>query len=220
MKRLSKTGLDVAIYWRSVIWLMDCPFDKAVKPDLEKSSTEMREFHDKLEGIWIRLRDQVGIDNAREATVPVTFSSQEVRCLSQCLHAVLAECDGDRTAASGKGSRIKGRVQRIKQEVEMLRSAFLWITTAKEIENYIPGSVWSTVYDVDNVPDPNQYDTFPSNSSKNSDFVQRHLKRKTFDKCDFAMKAVQHIELSAIERRFELDEKMLELVSTIKKWNE
>ncbi|QDU06546.1 hypothetical protein V6x_63000 [Gimesia chilikensis] len=135
-------------------------------------------------------------------------------------HNIAVICDGDRTAASGKGSRIKGRVQRIKQEVEMLRSAFLWITNAKEIENYIPGSVWSTVYDVDNVPDPNQYDTFPSNSSKNSDFVQRHLKRKTFDKCDFAMKSVQHIELSAIERRFELNEKMLELISTIKKWNE
>lgn len=134
-------------------------------------------------------------------------------------HNIAVICDGDRTAASGKGSRIKGRVQRIKQEVEMLRSAFLWITNAKEIENYIPGSVWSTVYDVDNVPDPNQYDTFPSNSSKNSDFVQRYLKRKTFDKCDFAMKAVQHIELSAIERRFELNEKMLELISTIKKWN-
>ncbi|WP_417386023.1 hypothetical protein [Gimesia sp.] len=95
MERFNKTGLDVAIYWRSVIWLMDCPFDKAVKPDLDMSSTEMREFHDKLEGIWVGLRDKVGIDNVGEATVPVTFSSQEVRCLRQCLHAVLAECDGD-----------------------------------------------------------------------------------------------------------------------------
>ena len=95
MKTFNKTGLDVAIYWRSVVWLMDCPFDKTVKPDLEMSSTEMRKFHDKLEGIWIGLRDKVGIDNVPEATVPVTFSSKEVRCLSQCLDAVLAECDGN-----------------------------------------------------------------------------------------------------------------------------
>lgn len=95
MKRLNKTGLDISIYWRSVAWLWACPFSKAVKPDLEMSSTEMSEFHEKLKGIWIRLRDQVGIDNAREATVPVTFSSKEVRCLSQCLDAVLAECDGN-----------------------------------------------------------------------------------------------------------------------------
>ena len=95
MKTFNKTGLDVAIYWRSVAWLWDCPFDKAVKPDLEMSSTEMGEFHEKLKGIWIGLRDKVGIDNVFEATISVTFSSQEVRCLSQCLHAVLAECDGN-----------------------------------------------------------------------------------------------------------------------------
>lgn len=95
MKTFNKTGLDISIYWRSVAWLWACPFSKAVKPDLEMSSTEMSEFHEKLKGIWIGLRDQVGIDNVPEATVPVTFSSKEVRCLSQCLDAVLAECDGN-----------------------------------------------------------------------------------------------------------------------------
>lgn len=135
-------------------------------------------------------------------------------------HNIAVICDGDRTAASGKGSRIKDRVKRVKQEVDKLQPAYLWITDAKEIENYIPGDVWGTVYKVTNVPDPNKYDTFPSYSSNNSDFFQRHLKRKTFDKCDFAMKAVQHIKRNEIAKRFDFDEKMLALVCKIREWNQ
>ena len=135
-------------------------------------------------------------------------------------HNIAVICDGDRTAGSGKGSRIKGRVQRVKQEVESLSSAFLWITDAKEIENYIPGSVWSLVYGVDDVPDPGQYDSFPSIVSKNTDFVQCHLDRKSFDKCDFAMRAVEHLKREDLPKRFELDQKMSLLVAKIREWNQ
>ena len=68
-------------------------------------------------------------------------------------------CDGDRTAASGRGSRPKKRVLRIKKEVKsIIPRPFLWITEAKEIENYIPGSVWAAVYKIKNVPDPEKFD--------------------------------------------------------------
>jgi hypothetical protein len=135
-------------------------------------------------------------------------------------HNVAIICDGDRTAKSGKGSRIKERVRRIKEEVEQLKSAFLWITETKEIENYIPGSVWSLVYGVKNIPDPGQFDTFPCISSDDSGFVQRHLNRRTFDKCDFATQAINHLNRENLSNRFDFDTKMSELVERIKQWNE
>ena len=54
---------------------------------------------------------------------------------------VIVVCDGDRTSASGEGSRIKGRVQRINTEVKLIPGAHIWITEAKEIENYLAGVV-------------------------------------------------------------------------------
>ena len=128
-------------------------------------------------------------------------------------------CDGDRTADTGKGSRIKGRVLRVKQEVDQIPTAFLWITEAKEIENYIPGSVWSDVYKISSVPDPDAYDRFPTSDLKETDFVQKNLKRKSFDKCDFAMKAVGHLTRDALSNRFEMENKMSLLVEQIKTWN-
>lgn len=135
-------------------------------------------------------------------------------------HNIAVICDGDRTSATGTGSRIKGRVQRIKQEVESLSSAFLWITDAKEIENYIPGLVWSTVYGVGGVPDPGKYDAFPSHASRATDFFQLHLSRKTFDKCDFAMRAVEYIRRDDISNRFDFDQNMVALVAKIREWNQ
>jgi len=129
-------------------------------------------------------------------------------------------CDGDRIADSGKGSRIKGRVQRVKQEVEQIPSAFLWITDAKEIENYIPGLVWAKVYGLPSVPDPDKYDRFPTSDLKNVDFVPRNLKRKSFDKCDFAMNAVGHLTREALVDRFDFEARIESLVDRIKAWNE
>lgn len=128
-------------------------------------------------------------------------------------------CDGDRTAASGGGSRIKGRVQRVKQEVEKIPAAFLWITDAKEIENYIPGIVWEAVYNVQGIPDPTRYDSFPSSNVKSTDFVQKYLKRKAFDKCDFAMKAVPYLKREMLADRFELEQRVNALVTRINDWN-
>lgn len=134
-------------------------------------------------------------------------------------HNIAVICDGDRTADNGKGSRIKKRVQRIKQEVEQIPGSYLWITDAKEIENYIPGEVWSAVYKVDGVPNPERYDTFSTNNFSPDNFVNKNLKRKTFDKCDFAVKAVPHLTRNALEKMFELDKQMKELVERIEEWN-
>jgi putative ATP-dependent endonuclease of the OLD family len=75
-------------------------------------------------------------------------SSEEFANLLRLNSNVAVVCDGDRTGEAGEGSRIKSRVQRIKKEVEAIPNAFLWITDAKEIENYVPGTVWAKVYEV------------------------------------------------------------------------
>ena len=130
-------------------------------------------------------------------------------------------CDGDRVAATGKGSKLKGRVLAIRKQVSQIEGAFLWISEAKEIENYIPGEVWKKVYDVrGQVPDPEKYDRFPTKDlEKNNTFVFANLGRKSFDKCEFASKAVEHLDRKMLESRFELLEKMRDLVQCIKNWN-
>ena len=164
--------------------------------------------------------DFYGGSNLANSTFAAPESSDDTFAnLLRLNHNIAVICDGDRTAASGQGSRIKGRVQRIKQEVEEIPGAFLWITEAKEIENYIPGSVWSRVYDMPDLPDPEKYNRFPTGDFEETDFVLKHIKRKSFDKVDFAMKAVDHMTRDGLASRFEMQGKMESLVKTIKTWN-
>lgn len=107
----------------------------------------------------------------------------------------------------------------MKQEVESIPGAYLWITDAKEIENYIPGSAWSAVYNLKDVPDPAKFDRFPGSGLKDTDFVPKNLNRKSFDKCDFAMKAVSHLTRESLATRFEFEAKMNSLVEKIREWN-
>lgn len=134
-------------------------------------------------------------------------------------HNIAVICDGDRTADSGTGSRIKGRVSRVKQQVDRIPSAFLWITEAKEIENYIPGTVWGSVYEKKDVPDPAKFDRFPTSKLGSADFVWRRLGRKSFDKCEFAMAAVGFLDRDSLASRFELGSKITSLVGQIRHWN-
>jgi len=129
-------------------------------------------------------------------------------------------CDGDRTK-QGKGSRLKKRVQRIKTQVEDIPGSYLWITEAKEIENYVPGVVWKSVYSTkQKVPDPGKYDRFPTEKlEQNNTFVYSNLGYKSFDKCDFATAAAPHLTRENLESRFELAMKMQELVLAIENWN-
>ena len=134
---------------------------------------------------------------------------------------VAVVCDGDRTSAKGTGSRLKKRVLDIKKQVGEIEGSFLWITDAKEIENYIPGEIWKEAYSLSaNVPDPTKYDQFPTRDlEKNNTFVFDKLGRKSFDKCEFAAKAARLLDRKMLESRFELCEEMLSLVQCIKGWN-
>lgn len=124
-------------------------------------------------------------------------------------------CDSDRVT---DGSEVKGRVARISSELRQIPNAYLWVTEPKEIENYIPGSVWSQVYSRKDVPDPGKYDSFPG-SPNDGDYVKDHLERKTFDKVEFAKLAVPHLTRQVLDERFDFKSQIVELVERIRKWN-
>lgn len=129
-------------------------------------------------------------------------------------------CDGDRTAGSGAGSKIKGRVQKVKAEVNGIENSYLWITEVKEIENYIPGEIWAQVYNQKSIPSPEKYDKFPTQKLSKDDYILKYLGRKSFDKCEFASSAAPLLTKAMLENRFELKDSMKELVAQIRKWNE
>ena len=135
---------------------------------------------------------------------------------------IVVICDGDRTAGAGEGSRIKDRVRRINTEVKQIPGAHIWVTEAKEIENYVPGSVLGKVLKIEGVPDPGQYDVFfPSQDppKKEASFVESHLKCKTVDKMELAVQAVPHMTKNEMEKRFDLADQIGTIIKQIRGWN-
>ncbi|HEY6170529.1 MAG TPA: AAA family ATPase [Verrucomicrobiae bacterium] len=135
---------------------------------------------------------------------------------------IVVVCDGDRTAATGEGSRIKDRVRRINSEVKKIPGAHIWVTEAKEIESYLTGSVLGKVFEIEGVSDPGQYDVlFPSEdgAKKGASFVETHLKRKSVDKMDLAVQAVPHMTKEEMGGRFDLAEQIGAVIERIRSWN-
>lgn len=124
-------------------------------------------------------------------------------------------CDSDSRSV---GADLKRRVARISSELERIPTAYQWITQPKEIENYIPGSVWAKVYDIADVPDPEDVDSFPSEPHQ-GDFVYDRLQRKTFDKVKFAKLAVPHLTREMLDLRFDFKSRITGLVEQVRKWN-
>jgi energy-coupling factor transporter ATP-binding protein EcfA2 len=136
---------------------------------------------------------------------------------------IIVVCDGDRTAATGEGSRIKERVRRINAEVNKIPNAHIWVTEAKEIENYLPGAVLGKVFELADVPDPSQFEAFfPSEdaSKKGSSFVESHLNCKGVDKMDLAVQAAPHITKAMLDSRFDLVDQISQIIEKIRHWNE
>ena len=126
-------------------------------------------------------------------------------------------CDGDRTV---KDSDIKGRVRRIQEEVKEIPDAHIWITSAKEIENYIPGSVLAKALDRSELRDPEQYENFfPRKKACSESYIEANLNRRNVDKIDLAMSIVQYMEKGIMAKRFDWEEQMKKIVARIKSWN-
>ena len=135
---------------------------------------------------------------------------------------VVLICDGDRSAPSGTGSRIKGRVSRVKQEVQRIPGAFIWITEAREIENYLTAEVLSKALDIEVSRDPAQYEAFfprSASSSRKDSYMEKVLKRKSLDKVELALKASSHLCLQDLSDRFDGKERMKKVVKVIRSWS-
>lgn len=130
---------------------------------------------------------------------------------------IVVVCDGDRTA---KGARVKDRVRRIRAEVMRIPGAHIWVTDAREVENYVPGAVLAKAIGVATLPDPNQYDMFfPRKGSPGTSYVEARMNRKGMDKMDLAVLSASHIDQAMMSARFEWETQMKAIVERIDSWN-
>lgn len=126
-------------------------------------------------------------------------------------------CDGDRAA---RGARVKDRVRRIRSEVQKIPNAHIWVTGAREVENYLPGSAIANSLELSSLPDPGLYESFfPRKGAPGQSFLEKKIKRKTLDKMDLAVAAVGHLDLASMKGRFDWDSQMKKLVDRIEAWN-
>ena len=132
-------------------------------------------------------------------------------------------CDGDRET---EDSELKPRVKRINEEVEKIKETikdariWIWITEAKEIENYLPGSVLEKVPDavfkktpaLPSLPDPGQYESWSS-------YMKKNMEGTSIDKVALAISSTPHTEREAMEGRFDWKAQMEQIVERIDSWN-
>ena len=130
---------------------------------------------------------------------------------------IVVMCDGDRTS---EDSSIKDRVERIRVEVESIPGAHIWITAAKEIENYIPGSVLEKASGLSSLPDPKQYASFfPRNEAPDKSYLEASMSRKHFDKMHLATRSAPHMTKDIMAGRFDWEGEMKIIVDRITSWN-
>ena len=130
---------------------------------------------------------------------------------------IVVICDGDRTA---KRSRVKDRVRRIRAEVLKIPNALIWVTNARESENYIPGEVLSKAMGLEALPDPTQYEIFfPRKGSPDASYVETKMNRKGLDKMDLAVLSVPHMTKAMMSARFDWAERIEQIAESITSWN-
>ena len=128
-------------------------------------------------------------------------------------------CDGDRSNAD---SPIKARVERIRSEVQNISGAHIWITRAREIENYLPGSVIGKSLKLANPPDPGEFESFfprESASASGESYVETKLNRKSLDKMELASLTIANMSKADMLGRFDWEEEMEKIVARIDSWN-
>ena len=130
---------------------------------------------------------------------------------------IVVVCDSDRDSDD---SPIKPRVERIRAEVESIPGGHIWVTEAKEIENYLPGSVLAQASDESSLPDPGQYESFfPRKTAPGQSYLEARLSRKRPDKMDLAMRSASHMTREIMTDRFDWKEQMKQIVARIRCWN-
>jgi hypothetical protein len=160
---------------------------------------------------------------AHDQFAPTDTAIEALVNLFQVNPNIIVVCDSDRTAATGDGAKLKPRVDRIKSEIEKmsLDRHHLWITRAKEIENYLPGSVLAAVYSLDILPSPGEHERFfPSEDKAHRQcYIRKHLGQQMVHKVELARRAVDYMTKDLMEPRFDLDAEMNRIVKMIQHWN-
>jgi len=130
---------------------------------------------------------------------------------------IVVICDGDRDS---EDAHLKGRVLRIRMEVENIPGAHIWITEAREIENYLPGSVLAKALESPPLSDPKQYDSFfPRTEAPGKSYLEAHMNRKHYDKMRLATQSAPHMTKDIMAGRFDWEDQMREIVDRITSWN-
>ena len=133
----------------------------------------------------------------------------ELANLFQINHNLIVVCDGDREA---EDSELKSRVKRINKEVKTIKGAHIWITDAKEVENYLLGSILTEATGLPSLPDPEKYENWSS-------YTEEHMQGKRIDKVDLAISSIPSMTMELMQGRFDWKEQMEQIVERIDRWN-
>jgi putative ATP-dependent endonuclease of OLD family len=154
---------------------------------------------------------------ARTQFIPQEEADQELVNLLQINPNVIVICDSDRDK---KSAALKPRVSRIQAEISKLRNGQVWVLGAREIENYLPGSVLASVHSIDSLPDPGQYNTFfPRDRDHGRSYLKSQLNRAGIDKVQLAKGCLPLLTREAMSARFDWNSQMASVVELIKRWN-
>jgi putative ATP-dependent endonuclease of the OLD family len=123
--------------------------------------------------------------------------------------------DGDRRKSDAD---IKSNLMHVKQDLEKI-GGYVWITDAKEIENYIPADALNKIFDRTDLPQIGQYELFCSTNNDDA-YWQKHKFTKAFNKVEFAQEVVPHLTEENVSEIFDLDTNMKTIIERIKQWNE
>ncbi len=131
---------------------------------------------------------------------------------------VIVVCDGDRPS---KHAHLKGRVKRIRKELQKVPSSVFWATQGREIENYIPGSILQHAFSRTGLPDPLQYEPFfPRKGQPRHSYIEINTKQRSVDKMDLAAICTPHMTMDNMKVRFDLEQQMRKLIRAIREWNQ
>ena len=159
-----------------------------------------------------------GVLLARAQFTAPEESEADLANLFQVNPNIVVVCDSDR---SSRRTPPKSRVERISAEVENTPTGFIWITQAREIENYIPGVVLAKASNMSSLPDPGQFESFvPRKRSRRKAYIETNLNGRQIDKMELAMSSVPHMTRELMEYRFDWKEQMTKLVERIESWNQ
>ena len=123
--------------------------------------------------------------------------------------------DSDKTNST---MEIRSTKRRVKDEFEKLNS-LCWITEGKEIENYLSAEIVQSQLESKNRNLNTIFEQYVKIDTYLDNLETGSGKKFTSDKVGYAKNFAQLITRENMENRFDLEQKIKELVKQIKKWN-